>query len=361
MLRLCGDENAKLLLEFLIDDDEDDEYQMDIANLFEDKTLFIAIAVSSWPHRLEKPILLSSSLPYGSANTFFINPDPQSLEKVTRLNPSTFHFLLSKYTKRWERSKEAPSKTRGSLSLRSLSAAASLGLVLHWLATGSSLTDLSLFSGVVLSTMSCHLSFALTCLYQTVISIKESMLEPPSDIYLKDIGEKMGREYGSVLRGCVMVTDGSIHSLERDDAANSNFFYQQNHPDYNGWKSVYCKKALYFFCMDGTIAWYAIDCPGSWHDGRIFERAYDFLYSLPQGCWVLGDSAFPKIPEKLERVRKAGEYLPHGGRGTFQLLLEQFCSKVRISAEWGIKDLKKSWRILSLPLPSDNSSKRRTI
>jgi hypothetical protein len=113
-----------------------------------------------------------------------------------------------------------------------------------------------------------------------------------------------------------MVIDGSIYTLEKDVAANSNFFYQENHFDYNGWKSVYCKKALYFFCMDSTIAWYAIDCPGSWHDRRIFNRAYDFLQSLSK------DSAFPRIPRKLKRVRKAGEYLPHGIQKDFQLLLE---------------------------------------
>jgi hypothetical protein len=63
--------------------------------------------------------------------------------------------------------------------------------------------------------------------------------------------------------------------------------------------------------MNGIIAWCAIDCPGNWHDKRIFDYAYDFLQSLPKGCWVLGDSAFPRIPGKLERVRKAKEYLFH--------------------------------------------------
>jgi hypothetical protein len=51
-----------------------------------------------------------------------------------------------------------------------------------------------------------------------------------------------------------MVIDKSIHTLEKDVTVNSNFFYQENHPDYNSWKSIYCKKALYFFCMDGIIA-----------------------------------------------------------------------------------------------------------
>jgi hypothetical protein len=108
-----------------------------------------------------------------------------------------------------------------------------LRLILHWLATKSSLIDLSLFVDTILSTMSRHLYFALDCLYETVISIKERMLQPSNNIYLKDIGEKIGRTYGNVLRGCVMVTDKSIHTLEKDAAANSNFFYQENYLDYN--------------------------------------------------------------------------------------------------------------------------------
>jgi hypothetical protein len=123
---------------------------------------------------------------------------------------------------------------KGSLFLRSLSSATSLGLILHWLATESSLINLSLFVGTTLLTMSCHLFFALDCLYKTIISIKEKMLQPSSDIYLKDIGEKIGRKYGNVLRGCVMVTNGSIYTLEKDAVVNSNFFYQENHLDYNG-------------------------------------------------------------------------------------------------------------------------------
>jgi hypothetical protein len=99
-----------------------------------------------------------------------------------------------------------------------------------------------------------HLFFTLDCLYETIISIKERMLQPSSDIYLKNISEKIGQTYGNVLHRCVMVTDGSIYTLEKDAIANSNFFYQENHPDYNGWKSVYCKKALYFFYMNDIIA-----------------------------------------------------------------------------------------------------------
>jgi hypothetical protein len=75
--------------------------------------------------------------------------------------------------------------------------------------------------------MSRYLSFTLDCLYETVISIKERILQLSNNIYLKDIGEKMGRTYGNVLRRCVMVTNGSIYTLEKDVVANSNFFDEE--------------------------------------------------------------------------------------------------------------------------------------
>jgi hypothetical protein len=56
--------------------------------------------------------------------------------------------------------------------------------------------------------------------------------------------------------------------------------------------------------------------------------------SLPNGLWILGDSAFARIPRKVERCKKKGEYLSQDNeKAEFQLLLEEFCGKIRIRAE----------------------------
>jgi hypothetical protein len=97
---------------------------------------------------------------------------------------------------------------------------------------------------------------------------------------------------------------------------------------------------FHFFCLDGTIAWCIIDCPGSWNDALLFDRTRDFIATLPTGCWILGDSAFPRIPGRVERCRKRGEHLPDDPiRMSFQLNLESFCTRYRMSSEWGIKDV----------------------
>ncbi len=81
---------------------------------------------------------------------------------------------------------------------------------------------------------------------------------------------------------------------------------------------------LYFFLFDGTIVWSAIDCPGSWSDAYILDRAKEFIFNLPFGLWVLGDSAFPRIPGRVERVRKKGEHLPSSfAAASFQESLEK--------------------------------------
>ena len=105
--------------------------------------------------------------------------------------------------------------------------------------------------------------------------------------------------------------------------------------------------------------WYVIDCPGSWHDGYLFDRSSDFIGGLPPGCWILGDTAFPRIPGKLERCRKQGENLPHDeNRASFQLALEAWCRKSRLSSEWGIKDIRNVWQVLKKELVSDDTFMR---
>jgi hypothetical protein len=160
---------------------------------------------------------------------------------------------------------------------------------------------------VSLSTISRYLHWARKVLAYVLDEIPYSTLTCPSDEYLIAIGNKIAEIQNEVMRGCITVIDGSLHALERDHNAQDNFFNNLKHPDYNGWKSCYCKKGLYIFCLDDTICWYSIDCPGSWHDGRIFHAAHSFINSLPKELWILGDSAFPLIPGRVERSRKEGE------------------------------------------------------
>ena len=77
---------------------------------------------------------------------------------------------------------------------------------------------------------------------------------------------------------------------------------------------------------------------------------------------MLGDSAFTRIPGRFEWPRKASEQLPQDpARAEFQKNLEEFCGKVQLSSEWGIKGIKRTWRKLSEKLPSDDGNFRKGL
>ena len=87
------------------------------------------------------------------------------------------------------------------------------------------------------------------------------------------------------------------------------------------------------------------------------------MNGLCPGLWILGDSAFAVREGKVHRIRKRGELLPSDPvRARWQLDLEMYCSKMRIASEWGVKDLKNTWRIfLNMRLASDDGEKRKKL
>jgi hypothetical protein len=53
-------------------------------------------------------------------------------------------------------------------------------------------------------------------------------------MYLQQIGDIARNLYGEVMRRCIIITDSSFHTLEKDEHAQSNYFYNEHHFDYNG-------------------------------------------------------------------------------------------------------------------------------
>jgi hypothetical protein len=322
-------------------------------------TLLVSLCVNSWPNRYGYlPSLHVSGLLKGGLNHFAEHADSQSFEKITRLDRGCFDHLYSKFEPFW-----TTKSLRGDfgkdiyprLDSRSFTGRGCLVLVLHWISHVNDLSGLALMQGTCEATISNYVRWGVIILSQALDNIPEATLQPSIE-HLVTLGEQAGQIYGEVMKGCCIITDGSLHPLEHDAAAQWAYLdYDHDHIDYNGWKCCYCKKGLYFFALDGSIVWYSIDCPGKWHDGQIFDRAASFLAGLPTGLWILGDSAFPRIQGRVCRSRKKNEHLPEDpDYARWQLALEAFCGKMRISSEWGIKELKNVWRRFRLPLPSDD-------
>jgi hypothetical protein len=350
-------QRAALLL-LLLEEIMDDEEKSSIMHV-------VSLVVHSWPNQYIKlPCLHVSGLLKGGLNHFAEHADSQSYEKITRLNRACFDHLYSKFEPLWRTRaltlEELGNNIHPRLRSRSFTGPACLVLVLHWLSHINDLSGLALMQGVCVSTVSNYVRWGVFTLNEALADIPEATLEVCFDS-LVAMGESAAETYGEVMRGCCIVTDGSLHALEHDNAAQWAYLdYDHDHIDYNGWKSCYCKKGLYFFALDGTIVWYAIDCPGKWHDGLIFDRSAQFLIALPAGLWILGDSAFPRVEGRVARARKRNENLPEDpAYAQWQLNLEAFCGKVRMSSEWGIKGLKNVWRRFKMPLPSDDDTMRR--
>lgn len=223
------------------------------------------------------PVLHVHSLQKGGANHFFQVADDSSLERVTRFDRKTFSYLLHYFQPLWnETSIVTGSSARA--HRRCLTSDATLGICLFFLAYCPPFTDICLFAGVSQASISRYLSFSLKILLSILRLIPAGQVACPPESHLTQLSEQVAAIYHEVMRGCVIVTDGSLHKLEADNLAKNNFWFEEWHIDYNGhvdslslskincparWKSLYCKKGLYFFLLDGTIVWYVIDAPGS--------------------------------------------------------------------------------------------------
>lgn len=193
-------------------------------------TLNIAALSSLLPYQLNRPYLSSSSLLPGGANYFFSLADSSSLEKACCLDRRAFDLLHDSFSELWQKPMSNQKITNGHLLQRVLTSQACLGITLHWLAHGPTLTSLCLFVGKPASTTSRYLQFGLETLFHMLQQMKSATLAPPSHQHLKDIGNACGSLYGEVMTGCAFLTDGSIHPLEKDANAQWNFFHEENHP-----------------------------------------------------------------------------------------------------------------------------------
>lgn len=184
------------------------------------------------------PILRVSCLQKGGADFFFERADDTSLEKVTRLNRETFQLLYDHFYEAWQQT-PLPNSSQGSsivrIRRRCLSAQASLGICLFFLAYCPPLTALCLFSGVSQPSISRYLQHSLQILLSVLRMLPGGEVACPSAETLSFIGNEVARIYHEVMRGCVIVTDGSLHHLEHDNLAQNNFWFDEWHLDYNGY------------------------------------------------------------------------------------------------------------------------------
>ena len=64
------------------------------------------------------------------------------------------------------------------------------------------------------------------------------------------------------------------------------------------------------FTLLGTV----LNAPGSWHDSRVARRLYRKLREVPDGYFLIADTAFPRTPAsaggKIKAPLKSGDDFP---------------------------------------------------
>ncbi|KAA1116630.1 hypothetical protein PGT21_020921 [Puccinia graminis f. sp. tritici] len=270
----------------------------------------------------------------------------------------TFDDLLDRFAPTWnfttiDRADVNPNG-EPQLGRRSLDAAGTLGLVLHWLCSTMSAYSLQQLFGITPAVCSRYLASGMDHLLVVLNSHPQArFLWPTTERRAKEYSRCIEKKF-PMLSKCVGFIDGlNLPVLVSDDEDIQNAYY-------NGWTCSHYCSCILAFASDGTIMYAILNAPGSWHDSTIAEPLYDqLLHHTPPGYRVISDTAFPRKSARLQsRILapvKRGDQLPTDAHdfAYLQLLNEQLVS-ARQAAEWGMRLIQGSFARLKLPLPASN-------
>lgn len=124
---------------------------------------------------------------------------------------------------------------------------------------------------------------------------------------------------------------------------------------YNGHKHDVFISNIVVIAPDGTVCMAVVNHPGSHHDAKVAKRVYGMLEtSTPQNAYLLGDSAFQYMSNKIVTPWKANQYDsdPTICRAQKRQCLER--RSARQAVEWGNKDLQTSFPRLTEELKASN-------
>ena len=246
-----------------------------------------------------------------------------------------------------------------------------VGLALWYLKTRGTMYSLCPVFGLVPTTISVWLDYALEVLLRVVNKKrhKDFGIRWPNVDEMKLSAELLqrNRPHGHFLGGVFGVVDGGrMPCAHYVDSNLQNAFFEgftQNEEITN----------LLVFNFFGELIHAAINFPGSWHDNRLASASGLYWPMLsddmtPPGYAILGDSAFIKDTRvtngKIIRSRKANETqdIPESAElCAVDMILQRIMPGERQSAEWGIRALKGPFARLKLPLPADASKRSRLV
>jgi DDE superfamily endonuclease len=181
----------------------------------------------------------------------------------------------------------------------------------------------------------------------------EAAIKIPEEDKIKEFQAAIASKH-PVLNGVWCTMDGLKLYLEQA----GNVLIQERF--YNGWKCDHFVSGVFVFCPDGTIPIAAYNYPGCFHDstiaawGRIYNKLEGVFRSVNGKCTV--DSAFGKVNH---------QFLVKSGRTDFmnghEIEVNWEATKMRQSAEWGMRALQASFPRLKDRLIYEEKGERKMI
>jgi hypothetical protein len=104
---------------------------------------------------------------------------------------------------------------------------------------------------------------------------------------------------------------------------------------------------------DGTIIYYAINFPGSWHDSAVSKSLYDRLSDpdrTPNPFRIIADQAFRSLGGKILKTKKVNKSAEE----------REACS-ARQAIEWGVRTVRANWPRLTNFLSTNTDKNRKLI
>jgi len=249
-----------------------------------------------------------------------------------------------------------------------------VGLVLYYLKTRDPMYRISILFGIVPSSVSVWLDFAMEVLQRIVISSHNPDFEIrwPTVPEMKSSSDLLvrNRELGGLLSGCFGILDGGrMPCSTSGDRDVENAYWE-------GFTQAHEVTNLFVFNFYGEIIHAGINFPGSWHDSKVAATSKLYYPKLgdaktPKGYCLLGDSAFPRVSGELQgkiiRARKSNEYSGQNGvpQNAFlaatEVMLERAMPSERQSAEWGIRSIKGPFKRVTVALPENSYQRKRLL
>ncbi|KAG5653357.1 hypothetical protein H0H81_000858 [Sphagnurus paluster] len=279
----------------------------------------------------------------------------------------TFRYILEgpgRFAQRWEDTpiprRDVSVNGEPRLGARSLDACGALGLVLHYLSSAMLEIHLQQIFALVPSTVTRYLSFSLDILEEVLSEMEEARVSLPRTVEEYEKESELICERHPLLKGAFGGLDGLSLTTETSDDP------EMENATYNGWKSDHHINNVLAFSPQGTVTMAVLNAPGSWHDARVARPIYEALANVPDGFFLVADTAFPRgsasIQGKIRAPMKGGEYIPadfleqqHALQVNRQLL------SYRQTAEWGMRMIQGSFGRLRVPLPINSDRKRQQL